>query len=79
MGKQNCWSKSRTDIGSAKKIIKCKVESMSNLAQMQRKIAMKGRGKKLRKKVALKSKTGKERIQGLKWIIIRKQKEKGTE
>lgn len=66
-------------MGSAKKTIKCKVESMSNLAQMQRKIAMKGREKKLREEVDLKSKTGKERIQGLKWIIIRKQKEKSTE
>lgn len=47
---------------------KCRVESVSNLAQMQRKIARKGEGKKLRKKVATNCKTGKDIKRVLKQI-----------
>lgn len=40
---------------------------------------MEGKGKKIKKKVAFISKTGKERIRGVKWIRKRKQKKNDTE
>lgn len=48
-----------------RKKIKYRSESVSNLAQSQRKIAMNDEGKKLRKKVATNCKTGKDVIRGL--------------
>lgn len=45
--------------------MKYRRESVSNLAQSQRKIAMKDEGKKLRKKIATNCKTGKDIMRGL--------------